>query len=135
MKKLLMASLVLALVGFYSLVHAHEHGGDSKGKTVTVRGTLVDTSCYLKDGHTDDNHDNMKACGKDCLKDGVPAGLLVGKQLYILIFPSRVFANYVGKTIEITGELFGDDMLHPRKAEVVEKKGNKTIKLAGQEMM
>src|SRR4029079_2180238 len=114
---------------------AHEHEGNSKGKTVTLKGSLVDTSCFLKEGHDGDDHDNMKACGKDCLKDGIPAGLLVGKKLYVLIFPARVFANYVGKTIEITGELYGDDMLHPSKAEVIEKKGKMTIKLAGQEMM
>jgi hypothetical protein len=108
---------------------------DEKGKTVTVKGTLVDTTCFLKYGYSSDEHDNMKACGKDCLKDGTPAGVLVNGKLYILIFPSRVFANYVGKTVEVTGDLYGDNLLHPRKASVIEKKETKTIKLAGQEMM
>jgi hypothetical protein len=108
---------------------------DEKSKTVTVKGTLVDTTCFLKYGYSADEHDNMKACGKDCLKDGTPAGVLVNGKLYILIFPSRVFANYVGKTVEVTGDLYGDNLLHPRKASVIEKKETKTIKLAGQEMM
>src|SRR5690349_3977903 len=99
MKKWIMGLALMSLV--FSYAYAHEGMDAPKGKTVTVKGTLVDTNCYLKDGHKDDNHDSMKSCGRDCLKDGVPAGVLAGGKLYVLIFPSAVFADFVGKTVEI----------------------------------
>lgn len=119
-----------------SFAFAHE-GMDmgTKGKTVTVTGILVDTNCYLKDGHTGDDHDAMKKCGRDCLKDGLPAGVLVGKKLYVLVFPGSAFADCVGKTVEISGDLHNDNILIPEKASVVEKSGKKAIKLSGKAMM
>lgn len=138
MKKFLMMLWVLSLIGSTSLVRADEMAAktsDMKAKTVILQGILVDSDCYLKEGVKGDDHDSMKACGKDCLNDGVPAGLLVGDKLYILLFPSKAFASYVGKTLEINGELYGDNIFHPSKAAVVEKSGKKNIKLSGLEMM
>lgn len=134
MKKLWM---FLAVLGFW-VPFAYAHEGmemGSKGKTVTITGTLVDINCYLKDGHTTDDHDSMKKCGRDCLRDGLPAGILVEKKLYVLIFPGPVFSDYVGKTVEVTGDLHAEDILIPEKASVVEKDGKKTIKLKGKVMM
>lgn len=125
-----MTLLVVAGLGV-SLAWAHEGMGSGKGKSVTLKGVLVDTNCYLKYGHDKDDHDSMKACGKACLKDGVPAGLLVDKKLYVIIFPASVFADYIGKTVEITGTLYGDSSLVPEKA----SSGPKPIKLKGKVMM
>ena len=134
LKKILM---ILAFVGLVaSFAYAHEGMEmESKGKSVTVTGTLVDINCYLKDGHTTDDHDTMKKCGRDCLRDGLPAGVLVDKKLYTLVFPGPVFADHVGKKVEITGELFDENILVPVKASVVEKTGKKVIKLKGKTMM
>ena len=63
------------------------------------------------------------------MKDGTPAGLLVGKELYILVFPSPAFADYAGKTLEITGKIYGGHNLVPMKANVVEKGKKTPIKL------
>src|SRR6185369_13408191 len=129
--------MTLALMGMMvPLVGAHE-GMEmpSQGKKVTLKGTLVDTNCYLKDGHVTNDHDEMRACGRDCLKDGVPAGLLVDKQLYVLIFPGVVFKDCVGKTVEITGTVVQMNLLLPDKAFVFEGKEKKAIKLAGKVMM
>jgi hypothetical protein len=134
-KKLLM---LLAAIGMLaSFAYAHEDGMEmgSKGKEVTLSGTLVDINCYLKDGHTGDDHDAMKKCGRDCLRDGLPAGLLVDKKLYTLVFPGPVFADFVGKTVEISGDLHDGNILIPEKASVVEKSGKKPIKLKGKVMM
>ncbi len=135
MKKFLMLFALLGML--VSVSYAHEHAGMSggKGKEVTVTGTLVDVNCYLKDGHTGDNHDSMKKCGRDCLKDGLPAGVLVDKKLYIVVFPGSVFMDFVGKQVEISGDVYGDDILIPEKASVVEKSGKKAIKLRGKVMM
>lgn len=136
MKKLF---LLLALLG---LTVGHAFAGDDaakeqepKGKTITIRGTLVDTSCYFKEAQKDNEHDGMEACGKDCLVSGVPAGILAADKLYVLIFPAKAFADYVGKVVEVKGEAYGDNLVHPLKAVVIEKDGKKPIKLVGFEMM
>ena len=129
--------MLLAMLGLTAAyVSAHE-GMEmgSKGKDVTVTGTLVDMNCYLKDGHMTDDHDAMKRCGRDCLKDGLPAGLVVDKKLYAIVFPGPVFADFVGKKVEISGEVYGDNILIPVKASVVEKGNKKPIKLKGKVMM
>ncbi len=132
MKKLWMVLAILALVGS---AFAHEGMDAPSGKKVTLSGTLVDVNCYLKDGHTGDDHDSMKKCGRDCLNDGLPAGLLVGKMLYVIIFPGPVFADCVGKTVEVSGTVKNGSMLLPEKAFVVEKDKKKPIKLTGKVMM
>ena len=57
------------------------------------------------------------------------------RSLYTLIFPGSVFADYVGKTVEIGGDLHDGNILIPEKASVVEKSGKKSIKLKGKVMM
>ena len=108
---------------------------DTGLKPITIRGTLVDTSCYFSEGLTGNDHDGMTRCGTACLNSGVPAGVLEGDKVYILIFPSKAFANYVGQSVEIEGEAYGDNLIHPRKAVVIGKTGSKPIQLRGFEMM
>ena len=135
MKKIWMWVAVAGLAVNFVRANAEMEMAGPQGKHVTVTGILVDTNCYLKDGHTTDDHDSMKKCGRDCLRDGLPAGVLVGKKLYVLIFPGSVFSDYAGKTIEVSGTQYGDDVLIPEKASVVEKDGKKSIKLKGKVMM
>jgi hypothetical protein len=136
LKKILMILALMGLTAGYVFAdEAVNKDADSKGKTITVRGTLVDTSCYFEEGQKSDDHDSMEACGKNCLISGVPAGVLVGDKVYILIFPSTAFADYVGKIVEIKGDVYGENLIHPQKATVVDKTGKKSIKLSGFEMM
>ncbi|HTA77607.1 MAG TPA: hypothetical protein VK791_10645 [bacterium] len=136
MKKVLVVLVFIALaVGQTFADDAPAKDSDSKSKTITVQGTLVDTSCYFEEGQKGDDHDGMKACGKDCLNSGIPAGVLVDDKVYILIFPAKAFADLVGETVEIKGEAYGDNLIHPKKAFVVDKNGKKPIKLTGFEMM
>lgn len=109
---------------------------DGKAKKETLTGTLVDIACYLDDGDTGNDHGGMTACGTECLKGGSPAGLLVGKKLYILAFPAGVFANYVGQNMELTGTVYGDTNFIPVKAAVVDKDGKKKdVNIKGKSMM
>ena len=127
MRKLLVALMLSGVVISFSTGRAEE--AKKKEKTVTLKGTLVDTKCFLQDGEKGNDHEGMKACGTDCLKDGTPAGLLTDKGLYILVFPSPTFADYVGKTLEVTGKVYGKGNLVPDKASVVEKGKKTAIKL------
>jgi hypothetical protein len=131
MRKLLAVIAVLFVLSPYPVVA----GAAPEGKTLVVKGTLVDVNCYLKGGFTTDDHDGMLRCGRDCLQQGLPAGLLVDKKLYLLVFPGKVFADYVGKTLEVSGTLYDGSLLLPGKADVVGKDGKKSIKLKGKVMM
>jgi hypothetical protein len=107
-----------------------------KTKKVTLAGTLVDVACYLDDHDTGNDHMDMKKCGTECLKGGSPAGLLVGTKLYTVVFPAPAFADFVGKQMELTGDLYGSTQLIPSKAVLVDKDGKKTdISLKGKAMM
>jgi hypothetical protein len=130
MRKFIVAFAVI-LAGTLSLAWA----GAPAGKDLTVMGLLVDANCYVKGGFTTDDHDGMVRCGRDCLKEGLPAGILVDKKLYLLLFPGKVFADYVGKTMEVSGTLYEGSILLPSKADVVGKDGKKSIKLKGKVMM
>jgi hypothetical protein len=128
-----MLVLVLGVALAYSVCRADDMG--QKAKTVTLTGTLVDVACYLDDGDLGDDHMGMKGCGAECLKGGSPAGLLVDKTLYVMVFPSSAFAGYVGKKVEITGDEYGTNLI-PKKASQVNSDGSKkTISIKGKAMM
>jgi len=135
-KKIMALVLTIGILGAASLCRADEMTPTPVAKkTVTVRGILVDLACYLDDGDLGNDHMGMKSCGTACLNQGSPAGLLVGNQLFILIFPSANFANYVGKTLEVTGDLYGDTNLIPAKASLVASDGKKPIAWSVKPMM
>jgi hypothetical protein len=124
---------VLAIL--FAVSHLPVLAGAPAGKDIAIKGLLVDANCYVKGGFTTDDHDGMIRCGRDCLKEGLPAGILVDKKLYLLLFPGKVFADYVGKTLEVSGTLYEGSILLPAKADIVEKTGKKSIKLKGKVMM
>lgn len=131
-------ALILGLMVLGTLVRAEtmDMSKDEGTKKSTLTGTLVDVACYVDDHLTDNDHMGMKKCGTECLKGGSPAGLLVGKKLYVLAFPASAFADYVGKQVELTGEVYPGDILIPKKAAEVAKDGKKTnINLKGKAMM
>ncbi len=135
MKKLFLTLLLVASIPQVAKADGAKVDPKPEAKSIQIQGTLIDTSCYFSEGQKEDEHDGMKACGKSCLESGIPAGVLVGDKVYILIFPAKAFADYVGKTVQIKGEPYGDDLVHPTKASVVDKDGKKPIKLTGFEMM
>ncbi|OGP88534.1 MAG: hypothetical protein A2156_03675 [Deltaproteobacteria bacterium RBG_16_48_10] len=59
--------LVLYLVFFTISVYAAD--------TVSVKGEIIDTYCYALMGAKGESH---RQCGIDCVKAGIPAGLLEG---------------------------------------------------------
>ncbi len=132
MKRWIMGLLVLGLVNASAL---WADGMGVKSKAVTLQGTLVDLACYFDDGDSGDDHMGMKGCGKACLKQGSPAGLVVGSQVYFLLFPAANFADYVGKTLQITGDLYGADALIPSKAALVSTSGNQPLHWSVKPMM
>ena len=88
-------------------------------KPVTLEGTLVDASCYLKDNSfTGNDHGGVKNCGTLCLRSGKPAGILTkDKKFHAIIAPGPALADDVGKPVRVTGTLHNGSIL-PEKIEV-----------------
>ena len=130
MRKFLLLLVALGF-GFFVLPVLAEDANKEAAKTITIKGILVDSNCYLKMGDAGDDHMGIKRCGQACLNDNIPASVLIDKKLYVLIFSGHVFADCVGKTVEVTGVLHSDNFLTPEKVFVVEKDFKKAIKLRG----
>ena len=80
-----------------------------KGKTVTVKGEVVDLWCYLESGGRGAGH---KACALECAKAGNPIGILDKKgNLYVAMGmkdhqPGRdVLINKMAQMVTVTGTL------------------------------
>ncbi len=57
--------------------------GQSKGKTMTVKGEVLDMACYMGHGAHGAGH---AQCAKMCLQGGSPAGLLSSDgKVYLLV--------------------------------------------------
>lgn len=101
----------VALLGSALWVAAqHQHGqehGQPAGQTVSVKGQVVDLSCYLSGSSC-----NLK-CAQACAKKGLPMGLLAAEgKLYLLIEDhSRAEAyqqaiGHAGHTVTVKGQVF-----------------------------
>lgn len=84
-----------------------------QGKVVTKIGEIIDVSCYLQLGKHGKDHEG---CGKACILNGQPVGLLEENGTVYLLMPEEhdprrdaktVFANamvhHVGHIVEVTG--------------------------------
>jgi len=101
-------AVVLGLIGLLLLVGAAIAKDMPKAKTVTLKGELVDTGCYLGHGAHGEKH---KECALKCASNGMPIALLVKEKLY-LITPNHDDADpynkakeWMGQTVEATGTL------------------------------
>jgi hypothetical protein len=121
------AARILAVCAMMVSAAVYGHAADQ-----TWTGSLVDASCYLKDGAamaSGNNHMGMKDCGTVCLKMGQPAGILTPeKKLILLIVPSPSVAEYVGEPIRVTGALKNGAIV-VSKFEVKKGDGWKVVKL------
>lgn len=112
----------LVLVGFFGVVAtAYAHGDEHKEK-VTLTGEVLDLACYFQHPKTGSGPEHT-ACARQCINKGLPAGLKVGKKLYLLLGKGHdpvadVISSVAGKQATITGALIEQ---HGVKAIVVEK--------------
>ncbi len=77
-------------------------------KEITIKGEVVEISCYLAHGETGDKH---RECGMACAKSGSPLGILTkdGK-LYVSVLPddhkngpNAILMDHVAHQVEATG--------------------------------
>lgn len=80
-----------------------------KGKPTTVRGEIVEISCYQKKGVADGTGAEHVACAKDCAKQGKSLGLLSeGDGLFRLVGSMTNDNNarlvpFLGQIVDVTG--------------------------------
>ena len=93
-------------------------GKPRAGKTMTVVGEIVDMSCYLQLGKHGEKH---VACGKKCLANGQPIGLVTAKgDIYLLMEEEhdprrdgtttafrKAATDHLGHIMEVTGTAAG----------------------------
>lgn len=75
--------------------------------TVTLTGEVVDLHCYTARGAHGEEH---AGCSNACISRDVPAGLLVGDTLYLLLNEKPIavkekVAGMAGKTVKATGKV------------------------------
>lgn len=94
------------LVGIFTLFSVTAFG---QSKTQTIKGEVVDLSCYIDHGAKGAGH---QMCAKMCIEKGLPAGLLTSNgNLYLLIEnhkKSEAYAklsNFAAKDAAITGHV------------------------------
>lgn len=87
------------------------------GKTTTVRGEVIDYSCYLQLGKHGDKH---KACGTKCIQAGQPIGLLTKDGSIYLLMAEEHDPRRDGQTADLRSAAVD------HFAEVVEVTGTET---------
>jgi hypothetical protein len=101
---ILLAIFLMASVGLMKIYAAD---------TVTVKGEIIDTYCYALMGAKGDGH---RQCAIDCIKAGIPAGLLEEgtNKVYVLLpnkdksgLPKGVM-DKIGRTATISGKVYAN---------------------------
>ena len=97
----------------------------------TLEGELVGLRCYMTRGAKGEEH---QGCATACANRGLPIGVLDATgPAYTLLVTSPAYADYMAKTVRITGMVKGQT-LAPKKMEVKEGDMWKEVKLS-KEMM
>lgn len=80
-----------------------------RGEEMTLRGEVVEVSCYKKKGVAEGTGANHIACAKECVKQGKALGLLSdGDGLFRIVGDltkndSANLVSYIGQTVEVRG--------------------------------
>ena len=108
MRKIMILSGLIGFLMFLSLIPVHAV------ETVTVTGEVIDTYCFALMGAKGESH---RQCAIDCVKKGIPAGLLEDgiNKVYILLpdkdkspLPKAVI-DKLGRKATITGKVYTSD--------------------------
>jgi len=81
-------------------------------KEATIRGEVVDVSCFLAHGKNGMG-ESHKSCGEACAKNGGPLGILTNKgKLYVSVMPDDHSAgpnaklmDHIAHEVEATGKI------------------------------
>jgi hypothetical protein len=73
----------------------------------TFTGEVLDLTCYASHPETGSGEAHA-SCAKTCLEKGLPAGLLVGDKVYLLVMkdhsaPNKTFASLAAQKVTVKG--------------------------------
>jgi hypothetical protein len=115
MRSILFAAALSLGAGGAALAHdGEDHAQTQPAKTTTtLTGEVMDLVCYLNHPATGQGPSHA-GCAKQCINKGLPAGLKVGDQLYLLMAPGHgsiadKVAPLAGKQATVTGTLLDQD--------------------------
>jgi len=94
---LLVTTMSLWTVG---VAYAHGKNHDEEAK-VSLTGEVVDLVCYMQHPASGQGPDHA-ACAQQCINKGLPSGLKVGDQLYLLMGEGH--ASIVEKVAPLAGK-------------------------------
>ena len=109
MMKLPVSLVLLTFAAMLSL-SAQDKGGKKDPKEIVIRGEVVDVKCYLT-GMMGGKGDDHKQCAIECIKGGLPVGILEEKteKVYTVV-PSKgmegandALAPYAAQKVALTG--------------------------------
>ena len=101
MRKVLFAVLLAAAVAIPVASQAKEKMS-AKDATVTVKGEILDLSCYLGHGAKGEKH---KECAVKCVNAGGPAGILTDKGQVMLLVLDHEKMEALGAARAMAGEM------------------------------
>ena len=105
MKRYLFFQYLLLLLVVSVVAHADDK---KKEKEMTIKGEVVEVSCYLRHGAKGEYH---QACGVACAKTGSPLGILTeDNTLYVSLLPDNhkqspnsILMDHIGHMVEAKG--------------------------------
>jgi hypothetical protein len=100
---------IFALCGFMFSAAAIQ-AKDGEGEEVTVKGEVLDLSCFMAGGAKGEGH---KGCAEKCLNSGMPMGLLAADgKVYLLVEdhknadPYQSLKKQPAAQVSVTGKYF-----------------------------
>ena len=131
MRRFTVTILLTTALGITVAAVAFSQAGMSKGKPITVTGTLIDTKCYSMDARNKGKdhqtpHGEMKGCAALCANLGIPVAVLTSKgEVWTLVTPSKDLADHMAETCRVTGvAVYSGRQLRPDKIEVQDATGH-----------
>ena len=110
MKKLTL--VVLALLSLVILTASAQEKKDKKSKEITLTGEVIDVKCYLT-GMMGGKGEDHKQCAIDCIKGGLPVGVLDEKtdSVYVVVpkggmkGANEELTPYIAEKVKLTGTI------------------------------
>lgn len=103
-------------------------GNYVSGEALDFSGVLIDTRCYsISQENTGKDHDLpdrgfVKACASLCAQQGFPVAVLVdgekGGKVWILMFSSQVFADFMAETVRVHATWISDGLVEPKSIDM-----------------
>ena len=122
MKRYLFCSFIILLVAAAGVSLAQDkmkkkEGRKSTEKETTIKGEVVDVSCYLHSGGKGDSH---LACAQACAQAGGALGILTDKgELYVSMMPddhsagpNAKLTDHISHNVEATGMIRSKGGVH-----------------------